>query len=396
MPYLFTSESVSEGHPDKVSDQISDAILDEYLKKDADSRVAVETLVTSNHVILAGEVRSPMEIKIDHEAVVREVIRSIGYTCTDLDFGADTVKITDLIHGQSENIYEEVDRRESEGKLGAGDQGMMFGFACKEEPESLMPLPLMYAHRLVQKLASIRKHESIMPYLRPDSKSQVTIEYDASGQVPQRIDTIVIATQHDCGIVQEQIEKDVRTHLLPRVIDMNLMDGDTKLIVNRAGPFVTGGPHADAGLTGRKIVVDTYGGRAAHGGGAFSGKDPSKVDRSAAYAARYVAKNLVAAGLADRIEIQIAYVIAHHEPVSIFIDSFGTARHGFCDHDLTRIVRDIFDLTPTGIIQRLDLRRPIYRETAAYGHFGRSHFPWERLDAVEELRSRAGMDGAAA
>ena len=389
MPYLFTSESVSEGHPDKICDQISDAILDEYLEKDENSRVAVETMVTSNNVILAGEVRSSAQT--NREAIVRDVIRNIGYTYADLDFDADTVRVTDLIHGQSPDIYEGVDRGEPEGKLGAGDQGVMFGYACRES-EALMPLPLMYAHELVHELAKIRKHESIMPYLRPDSKSQVTVEYDPLGQVPQRVDTIVIATQHERGADRKQIKKDVESYLLPRIVDPNLIDDNTKIIVNRAGPFILGGPHADAGLTGRKIVVDTYGGRAAHGGGAFSGKDPSKVDRSAAYAARHVAKNLVAAELADKVEIQLAYVIAQPQPVSVFIDSSGTAeKYGFSDHDLTEIVQGVFDLSPTGIIRRLKLREPIYQKTAAYGHFGRNHFPWERLDAVEALRSCTGI-----
>ncbi|MCY4172090.1 MAG: methionine adenosyltransferase [Bacteroidetes bacterium] len=388
MAYFFTSESVSEGHPDKVCDQISDAILDEYLRHDPESRVAVETLVTSNHVVLAGETRSSAPIdKTELERIVRKVIHEIGYTHKDLDFCWDTVEIIDLIHGQSPDIYVGVDKDE----LGAGDQGMMFGFACREFEgiqdgiETLMPMPLIYAHRLVQELANIRKNEDIMPYLRPDSKSQVTIEYDSTGRIPKRVDTIIIATQHDKGVDRQQIKKDIETHLLGRIIDPSLIDDQTQLVVNRAGPFVLGGPHADAGLTGRKIIVDTYGGRGAHGGGAFSGKDPSKVDRSAAYTARYVAKNLVAAKLADMVEIQISYAIAEPEPVSIFVDSSGTVRKGLSDFDLTQIVKDTFDLRPTGIIERLDLKRPIYQQTAAYGHFGRSCFPWERADAVDEL-----------
>ena len=390
MAYLFTSESVSEGHPDKIADQISDAILDEYLRHDKYSRVAVETLVTSNNVVLAGETRS--SAKINHEELVRKVIQNIGYTYEELNFCADSVKVTDLVHGQSPDIYEGVDR----GELGAGDQGMMFGFACREfkddirnESPILMPMPIIYAHRIVQELANIRKHESIMSYLRPDSKSQVTVEYDPTGRIPQRIHTIVIATQHEADVEQEQIREDIITHLLPRVIGPHLMDDKTIILINRTGKFVLGGPHADAGLTGRKIIVDTYGGRGAHGGGAFSGKDPSKVDRSAAYAARYVAKNLVAAGLADCVEIQLAYVIADPRPVSIFIDSSGTVKHGMSDQDLTEIVSESFDLSPAAIIHHLDLRRPIYQETAAYGHFGRNSFPWEHLDAVEQLKSRA-------
>ena len=378
MAYLFTSESVSEGHPDKVADQISDAILDEYLRQDANSRVAVETMVTSNNVILAGETRAMTQV--DHESVVRKVLRQIGYTYPDLDFAADSVCVTDHIHGQSDDIYDGI------GDLGAGDQGMMFGFACREHDSSLMPIPLMYAHRLVHELAQIRKYESIMPYLRPDSKSQVTVQYDDTGRIPQRIHTIVIATQHDADVGQDQIRADIEKHLLPRVIHPRFIDDEWILYVNRTGQFVIGGPHADAGLTGRKIIVDTYGGRGAHGGGAFSGKDPSKVDRSAAYAARHVAKNLVAAGLAEMVEIQLAYVIGKPEPVSIYVDSSGTVAHGLSDGDLTEIVQETFDLSPAGIISDLGLKRPIYQKTAAYGHFGRSDFPWEQLDAVEKLR----------
>lgn len=393
MAYLFTSESVSEGHPDKVADQISDAILDKYLSKDACSHVAVETMVTSNNVILAGETCDPT--RVDHEAVVRKVLRHIGYTDPDLNFAADTVCVTDYIHKQSEDIKKGIQGRgagdQCAGDQGAGDQGMMFGFACREHDSSFMPLPLMYAHQLVQELAQIRKNESIMPYLRPDSKSQVTVQYDRTGKIPQRIHTIVIATQHDECVKQSQIRADIETHLLPRVIDPRFRDDEWKLCVNETGKFVIGGPHADAGLTGRKIIVDTYGGRGAHGGGAFSGKDPSKVDRSAAYAARYVAKNLVAAGLAEMVEIQLAYVIAKRQPVSIHVNSSGTAACGLTDSDLTAIIREEFDLSPGGITKCLGLRRPIYQQTAAYGHFGRNHFPWEQLDAVERLRMRANL-----
>ncbi len=394
--YLFTSESVSEGHPDKVADQISDAILDAYLAQDPDSRVAVETMVTTDIVILAGEVRSKADIY--YESIVRGVVRDIGYIYPDLRFCADTLKVINLVHDQSGDIAQGVDPDAASGKpQGAGDQGMMFGFACKEVEKDgqgnsvLMPMPVYYAHGLVRELARIRKNESIMPYLRPDSKSQVTVEYGQTGRTPKRIDTIVIATQHDEGVEQDQIKQDLNDHLLPRVIADDLRDGETKFIVNKTGQFIAGGPHADAGLTGRKIIVDTYGGRGAHGGGAFSGKDPSKVDRSAAYAARHVAKNLVAAGLADRVEIQFAYVIGKAEPVSIFIDSFGTAKHGLCDHDLSKIVENTFDLRPEGIINYLGLKKPIYQQTAAYGHFGRIHLPWEQLDAVEKLQRYAGL-----
>lgn len=389
--YLFTSESVSEGHPDKVADQISDAILDEYLRHDPDSRVAVETMVTTDHVILAGEVRSQAEV--DHESIVRKVVHKIGYVYPELHFCDETLAVTDHIHEQSKDIAKGVDADDDRGKAqGAGDQGMMFGFACREVEDDgkgnrvLMPMPLYYAHRLMEELASIRREESIMPYLRPDSKSQVTVEYDKNGQKPQRVRTIVIATQHVKGIDQGQIRRDLEAHLLPRVMDNYLQNGTIDFWVNTTDEFVVGGPHGDAGLTGRKIIVDTYGGRGAHGGGAFSGKDPSKVDRSAAYAARYVAKNLVAADLADLVEIQLAYVIGKSKPVSIFIDSSDTAKHGLHDRDLTEIVKRTFDLSPTGIIARLGLKNPIYQQTATYGHFGRSDFPWEKLDAVEELQ----------
>ena len=380
MSYLFTSESVSEGHPDKVADQISDAILDAYLKQDPNSRVAVETMVTTNLVVLAGEVRS--EGAFDVDPIVRNVIRDIGYDDPAIGFDADSVKIYNVIGEQSGDIAQGVDNGEEQG---AGDQGMMFGYACSETPE-LMPLPLHTAHRLVLTLAHIRKQERLMPYLRPDSKSQVTVEYDDDGVTPRRYHTVVISTQHDDVVSREQIRHDVRTILLPRVLKRDLYDDDLILHVNPTGRFVSGGPEADAGLTGRKIIVDSYGGRGAHGGGAFSGKDPSKVDRSAAYAARHVAKNFVAAGLADSIEVQIAYAIGVAEPVSIHVDSAGTSQYN--SEYLTSIVRDVFDLRPRAIIERLKLLRPLYRNTAAYGHFGRSEFMWEDLDAVATLQQR--------
>ncbi len=396
MAYLFTSESVSEGHPDKVADQISDAVLDAYLAEDAESHVAVETLVTTNTVVLAGEVRS--EAEVDHDAIVRDVIREIGYTDPDpkLGFAADTVKISCHLDEQSKDISRGVDAGENK-EQGAGDQGMMFGYACTEyEPSKLlngssayMPLPLTYAHGLVRELARIRKNEAIMSYLRPDAKSQVTVEYDATGRNPQRVDTVVISTQHNPDASQKQICRDIRHHLLRRVIDREHMDAGFKLIVNPAGRFVTGGPKADAGLTGRKIIVDTYGGRGAHGGGAFSGKDPSKVDRSAAYAARYVAKNIVAAGLADHVELQIAYAIGCEKPVSVFLDSSGSSQYGLSDEQLKKIMLEVFDLRPAKIIDRLKLKRPIYQKTATYGHFGRTDVPWEELDAVAELQRHA-------
>ena len=380
MAYLFTSESVSEGHPDKVADQISDAILDAYLDKDCGSRVAVETLVTTNRVVLAGEVRSSAAVNV--EEVARSVIREIGYTNPDIKFDADSCTVANFIHGQSADIAAGVDARAGR-EQGAGDQGMMFGYACLETPE-FMPLPLTLAHRLVRELAAIRKTTALMPYLGPDAKSQVTVEY--GGKLPL-VHTVVVSTQHAASVGIKRIRQDVETILLPRVVDPAKRTNDFTLHVNPSGKFVNGGPHADAGLTGRKIIVDTYGGKGAHGGGAFSGKDPSKVDRSAAYAARHVAKNLVAAGLADSVEVQIAYAIGKAKPVSIHVNSCGTGI--LEDEVLVRIVRDAFDLSPTGIIERLDLLRPIYRDTAAYGHFGRCEFPWEQLDSVEDIKSCA-------
>ena len=386
--YLFTSESVSEGHPDKIADQISDAILDEYLRHDLESHVAVETMVASRNVILAGET-SP-SVTIDHETIARDVVRQIYCAYRDPDFHPDTLEVTDLIGDQSEEINQGVDRG------GAGDQGMMFGFACREFKAerdgvpALMPMPLMYAHGLVQELARIRKCESYMPYLRPDSKSQVTVAYDSKGRIPKGIHTIVIATQHDEDVEQDRIKRDIEKYVLPPVIgERRLSDDDPKLIVNGTDSFVKGGPGADVGLTGRKIIVDTYGGRGAHGGGAFSGKDPSKVDRSAAYAARYIAKNLVAAELADMVEIQLSYVIGKPDPISIFIDSSDTAKHGLCDDKLAEIVRKtFFELTPKNIIDHLGLKDSIYQKTATYGHFGRGCFPWEKLNFKDKLRKK--------
>jgi len=385
MAYLFTSESVSEGHPDKVADQISDAILDAYLAQDPNSRVAVETMVTTGLVLLSGEVRS--KALIDPQQIARNVIRDIGYTDPRLRFDADSCGVLSAIHEQSADIAQGVDRGDEKNQ-GAGDQGMMFGYACRETPE-LMPMPIEYAHHLVRELAAIRKTTALMPYLRPDSKSQVTVEYEEDRRTPRRVHTVVISTQHDEAVSQDQIRHDVQEILLPRVIDQDLIDANMILHVNPTGRFVIGGPHGDTGLTGRKIIVDTYGGRGAHGGGAFSGKDPSKVDRSAAYAARHVAKNLVGASLADEVEVQIAYAIGVAQPVSIHVDSFETGV--MPDYQLVEIVRDTFDLRPRAIIERLNLLHPHYGATAAYGHFGRSEFAWEALDAVEELKERAGQ-----
>lgn len=380
MKNLFTSESVSEGHPDKVADQISDAILDAMLAEDAGSRVAVETLVTTGLVIISGEVRTKAYIEV--QDLVREVIRDIGYTKDTYRFDADSCGVLTTIHQQSPDIARGVDESGSK-KMGAGDQGMMFGYATRET-DTYMPMTLQYAHDLLCKLAHIRKNTALMPYLGPDSKSQVTVEYDNKG-CPARIDTIVLSTQHDEGVDQAQIKEDIKKHLIPEVIQEGLMDAESILHVNPTGKFVIGGPHGDTGLTGRKIIVDTYGGRGGHGGGAFSGKDPSKVDRSAAYAARHIAKNLVAAELADECLVQLAYAIGISEPVSINVNTYGTGK--VKDVELADAIKRTFDCTPAGIISRFDLQRPIYRETAAYGHFGRDGFPWEKLDYVDKIQN---------
>jgi S-adenosylmethionine synthetase len=373
MKKLFTSESVSEGHPDKVADQISDAILDAMLAQDPESRVAVETLVTTGLAVVSGEVTT--NAYVDIQEVVREVIKEIGYTKASYRFDSESCGVLSTIHTQSPDIAQGVDRE------GAGDQGMMFGYANKETPE-YMPMPLQFSHDLLKELARIRKKTDLMPYLGPDNKSQVTIEYDDSGK-PKRIHTIVLSTQHDDGVEQSQIHDDVKNILIKNVIPSELIDDETIYHVNPTGKFVVGGPHGDTGLTGRKIIVDTYGGFGAHGGGAFSGKDPSKVDRSAAYASRHIAKNLVAAGLADECLVQLAYAIGVAEPVSINVNSYGTGK--MSDSELAALVEKTFDCTPKGIITRFDLKRPIYRPTAAYGHFGREEFPWEKLDFAEKL-----------
>lgn len=373
MKRLFTSESVSEGHPDKVADQISDAILDAMLEQDPTSRVAVETLVTTGLAVVSGEVTT--EAYVDVQEVVREVIRDIGYTKPSYRFDSESCGVLSSIHTQSPDIAMGVDRD------GAGDQGLMFGFATKETPE-FMPLPLQLSHTMLKELARIRKHTNLMPYLGPDSKGQVTVEYNADGSA-KRIHTIVLSTQHAEEVEQEQIHADIKTHLIPSVFPEALLDADTIYHINPTGKFVIGGPHGDTGLTGRKIIVDTYGGYGAHGGGAFSGKDPSKVDRSAAYAARHIAKNIVAAGLADECLVQLAYAIGVVEPVSIAVNTYGTGKKS--DEELAELVSRTFDCTPKGIIERFDLLRPIYRPTAAYGHFGRSEFPWEKLDYIDKL-----------
>ncbi|MFA5834020.1 MAG: methionine adenosyltransferase [Bacteroidota bacterium] len=377
MRYLFTSESVSEGHPDKVADQISDAILDALLAQDKYSRVACETMVTTGQVIVAGEVTTNAYIDI-HE-VVRGTIKEIGYTKAEYKFDAESCGILNAIHSQSADIAMGVNTG------GAGDQGMMFGYANNETPE-LMPAAIMYAHQLVKKLADIRKKNSkLMPYLRPDAKSQVTIEYD--GRKPIRVDAVVISTQHDPTVSQKKIKDDVINNVIKKVIPARFLDKKTKYYVNPTGNFVIGGPHGDSGLTGRKIIVDTYGGRAPHGGGAFSGKDPSKVDRSAAYATRHLAKNVVAAGLAEECQIQVAYAIGVAEPVSIYVQTFGTGV--MPDSEISKILVKNVDMTPRGIIKRLNLLRPVYKKSAAYGHFGRNEFSWEQLDLVSTLKKAA-------
>ncbi len=383
MAYLFTSESVSEGHPDKIADQISDAILDALLEQDPDSRVAVETLVTSGLVVLTGEVTSDADV--EPRDIAREVIRDIGYTDPELRFDADSCGVISSIDEQSADINQGVDGQEEQG---AGDQGLMFGYASKET-EELMPMAITFSHRLVQELAHLRKETDQMNYLRPDSKSQVTIEYEDDRMTPKRIHTAVVSTQHEDSVSQEQIKEDVRNILLPRALPEELLDDDLILHVNPTGRFVIGGPHGDTGLTGRKIIVDTYGGKGAHGGGAFSGKDPSKVDRSATYAARHVAKNLVAADLADEALVQLSYAIGVSEPVSIDVNTSGTGK--LPDSVLCDVIRETFDLSPAAIIERLDLLKPRYRQTAAYGHFGRTDesFPWEQLTHVDALKDAA-------
>ena len=377
---LFTSESVTQGHPDKMADQISDAVLDEVLKQDPMGRVACEALLKTGFVGLAGEITSTATL--EYPEIVRRVVEEIGYVDATWGFDANTCAVICAIEKQSPEIAMGVDAG-ADGELGAGDQGMMFGFACRETPE-LMPAPILYAHRLAQGMAELRESGSL-DYLRPDGKSQVTIEY--AGHTPRRVHTLVLSTQHAADVDRRQIETDFRERLIPNAIPAELLDDDVILHVNPTGSFVIGGPMGDAGLTGRKIIVDTYGGMGRHGGGAFSGKDPTKVDRSAAYMARYVAKNVVAAELADRCEIQLAYAIGVAEPVSVLVESFGTAR---CEESkIADAIRRVFPLTPSAIIEGLDLRRPIYRKTAAYGHFGRiePEFTWEKTDKADALKA---------
>lgn len=385
---IFTSESVTKGHPDKVSDIISDSILDAYLEQDPYSRVAVETVVKNNTVILVGEVSS--SAVIDTESIVRRAIRSIGYDRKELGFDGDSAEIILRVDRQSPDIAQGVDRAlevrdtAAEAELGAGDQGMVFGYAAGETPE-LMPLPIALAHRLALKLTEVRENGTLS-YLRPDGKTQVSVRYE--GQVPVGVDTVVVSTQHDPEVSQKQIREDLIRTVIAPVLPAEWLTPETKILVNPTGRFVIGGPVGDSGLTGRKIIVDTYGGAARHGGGAFSGKDPTKVDRSAAYAARYAAKNIVAAGLADRVEIQIAYAIGVASPVSVDVNTFGTGK--ITDEALQKAVTELLDLRPGAIIRNLELRRPIYAKTAAYGHFGRTDadFSWEKTDLAEKLKAR--------
>ena len=380
MSYIFTSESVSAGHPDKICDQISDAVLDACLAQDKNSRVACETMVKNNNVILGGEITTTANI--DYEQIARKVVKNIGYDHQELGFSYDTFNFTNHISEQSQDISEGITQGD---QLGSGDQGIMFGYACRETPE-LMPLPIALAHKLTLQHEAIRQDTSLG--LRPDAKSQVAVEYNDNYQ-PQRIDSVVFSSQHDPALSLEQLRELIREDIIQKSLPKDLIDNKTKFFINPAGRFEIGGPVGDCGLTGRKIIVDTYGGMARHGGGAFSGKDPSKVDRSAAYLARYIAKNIVAAGIADKCEVQLSYAIGVADPTSVLVDTFGTGK--IEDLAITRLVREHFELRPGGLTEMLNLIRPIYQETAAYGHFGRDEFSWEQTDKAEALKADAGV-----
>jgi len=377
--YLFTSESVTEGHPDKIADQVSDAVLDAVLEEDPVGRVACETLLTTGLIVMAGEITT--KSKPNFVDVARNAVREVGYTHSDHGFDANTCGVVSALHAQSGDIAMGVDTG------GAGDQGLMFGYACKETDE-LMPLPIMMSHHLVRGLSNARR-DGRLDYLRPDGKSQVTVEYD--GDSPKRIDAVVVSSQHSDSISTEQLREDIKREVIDKIVPADLMDSNTAIHINPTGRFVTGGPHGDAGVTGRKIIVDTYGGMAPHGGGAFSGKDPTKVDRSATYMARYIAKNCVAANLADRVQVQLAYAIGVADPVSVLVETFGTGN--IDEAKISELVRAHFELTPKGIIETLELRRPIYRKSAAFGHFGRTEieFNWEHTDKADALRNAAGL-----
>jgi len=384
--FLFTSESVTEGHPDKICDNISDAFLDELLRQDPNSRVAVETMVTTDFVAVSGEVTSKADFdQKAQEELVRKTIREIGYDNKDLMFDADTCQVNLRLHSQSPDISQGISATE-EKEQGAGDQGLMFGYATNET-EELMPMPILLAHKLIQKLSEVRRDKTL-PWVRPDGKSQVSVRYEDNK--PTKIETVVVATQHAPDISQEEISREIIDKVIKPVLG-NLWNDEIKIYINPTGKFVIGGPHGDAGLTGRKIIVDTYGGFGRHGGGAFSGKDPSKVDRSACYMSRYIAKNLVAAGLADRCEVQLAYAIGVAEPVSLYVNTFGTNK--IPENQIEDLVRKNFDMKPSGIIAQLDLKRPIYKKTASYGHFGRNEpeFTWEKTDKAETLKQSAGL-----
>lgn len=379
MSYLFTSESVTEGHPDKVCDQISDSILDAILSQDPNARVACETFATTDFILIGGEVNT--SAKVDYEQIARDTLKRIGYNHHEKGIDYKNCEVKVLVHEQSREIGEGVDK--DDGQIGAGDQGLMFGYATLES-ENLMPYAINFSHNLAYRLAKVR-HDQTLPYLRPDGKTQVTVEYDNDGNI-SRVHTILISTQHDSGISNEQIRDDLITHVISPVIDSKLIDDKTKIVINPSGSFIVGGPHGDAGLTGRKIIVDTYGGSAPHGGGAFSGKDYTKVDRSGAYIARKVAKNIVASGICSKAQVQVAYGIGLVDPISVNVDTFGTAQNGITEKKILDVINNNFDLSPAGIIKELDMKQPIYAKTATYGHFGKAKSPWEALDKVDAFK----------